>query len=73
MIEHCGLWFEIPAPTGSTAGSDVRLVFLGDDNTGTALEVMAIKLENDELLVIHAMELRPRYRRQYEEAMKWRL
>jgi hypothetical protein len=38
---------------------------------GIALEVMAIELEDDSLLVIHAMPLRDRYRKQYEEAKKW--
>jgi hypothetical protein len=39
---------------------------------GTALEVMAVELEDDAMLVIHAMPLRDRYRKQYEEARKWR-
>jgi hypothetical protein len=39
---------------------------------GIALEVMAVELEED-LLVIHAMQLRDRYRDQYEEARKWRV
>jgi hypothetical protein len=47
-------------------------VFLGDDMEGIALEVMAIELEDEGLLVIHAMALRDRYREQYEEARKWR-
>jgi len=33
---------------------------------------MAVELEGDSLLVIHAMPLRNRYRAQYEEARKWR-
>lgn len=33
---------------------------------------MAVELEDDALLVIHAMPLRDRYRKQYEEAKKWR-
>lgn len=72
MIEHCGLWFEVPPPKCSMASLDNRLVYLGDDETGTALEVMAIRMHNGDLLVIHAMELRARYRRHYEEAKKWR-
>lgn len=39
---------------------------------GIALEVMAVELGDDSLLVIHTMPLRDRYRKQYEEAMKWR-
>jgi hypothetical protein len=72
VIEHCGLRFEQdpPADAPETAGS--RLIFLGDDEEGIALEVMAVELEEDALFVIHAMPLRDRYRMQYEEAKKWR-
>ena len=72
VIEHCGLRFEQPAPTGSPARSTVRLVYLGDDEAGIALEVMAIELASDDLLVIHAMPLREKYRAQYAEAHPWR-
>ena len=33
---------------------------------------MAVELDNEDLLVIHAMPLRDRYRKQYEEATEWR-
>lgn len=46
-----------------------RIVFLGDDETGRALEVMAVVTERG-LLVIHAMDLRPKWRRHYEEGMR---
>jgi hypothetical protein len=72
IIEHCGLRFEQPPPAGAPAGVDARLVYLGDDASGVALEVMAVELEDGSLLVIHAMALRDRYRDQYEEARKWR-
>jgi len=49
-----------------------RLRFLGDDQDGTALEVMAVELLNDTLYVIHAMETQPRYNRRYREAKQWR-
>jgi hypothetical protein len=45
----------------------MRLVYLGDDAGERALEVMAVELPGGELLVIHAMPLRAKYRRQYEE------
>jgi hypothetical protein len=32
---------------------------------------MAIELEHDELLVIHAMPLRKKYQEQYQEAKQW--
>lgn len=47
---------------------DERLVFLGDDATGRALEVMAVRTERG-LLVIHAMDLRPKWRALYEEGL----
>ena len=45
---------------------------LGDDGAGIPLEVMAVELEVGTLYVIHAMDLRERYRPQYEEAKRWR-
>jgi hypothetical protein len=53
------------------AASDAPGV-LGDGPDGEPLEVMAVELSGQELLVIHAMPLRERYRGQYEEARKWR-
>jgi hypothetical protein len=49
-----------------------RLIYLGDDAAGAPIEVMAVELAAGELLVIHAMPLRQKYRVQYEEAKKWR-
>ncbi len=66
MIEHAFFRDRVPAPTGSTVTDD-RLVFLGDDHTGRALEVMAVELDGGDLLVIHAMDLRDKYRQLYEE------
>jgi hypothetical protein len=72
VIEHCGLRFEQPAPDEGPAGRTVRLLYLGDDADGVALEVMVVETGEDELLVIHAMPLRLKYRAQYEEAREWR-
>lgn len=72
VIEHCGLRFEQPPPADAPADADPRLVYLGDDADGIALEVIAIELEDGSLLVIHAMPLRDRYRAEYEEAKRWR-
>jgi hypothetical protein len=72
VIERCGLRFEQDPPAGARASADPRLVYLGDDADGVALEVMGIELEDGGLLVIHAMPLRDRYREQYKEAKAWR-
>lgn len=72
VIEHCGFRFEQEPPAGSPEDASPRLIFLGDDENGNALEVMAVELDDGGLLVIHAMPLRDRYRKQYEEARKWR-
>jgi len=73
VIAHCGLAFEEPAPTREAEVLDNRLVCLGDDADGAALEVMAVEGSKGELMVIHAMELRKKYRDRYEEAKRWRL
>jgi hypothetical protein len=47
-------------------------LYLGDDEKGRALEVIAVRPEEEEVLqVIHAMELRGKYRLDYEEAQRW--
>lgn len=43
-----------------------RVLYLGDDATGRALEVIAVE-EGDRLVVIHAMDLRTKFRTLYEE------
>jgi hypothetical protein len=48
------------------------LLYLGDDEDGSPLEVMAVELESGELFVIHAMPLRKKYSAEYEEGKKWR-
>lgn len=42
-----------------------RVLVLGDDATGRALEVIAIE-EEGRLIVIHAMDLRRKYQHLYE-------
>jgi hypothetical protein len=43
------------------------MVYLGEDAQGQVLEVMAVEVENHEMLVIHAMPLRNKYKKKYEE------
>lgn len=74
VIKHCKLVFVQRAPKGSRLPDD-RFVFLGDDAKGAPLEVMAVEIEERRrpaLLVIHAMRLRAKYQRFYEEARRWR-
>ena len=51
------------------SGLQERLVFLGDDASGRVLEVMAVRTDRG-LLVIHAMDLRPKWRKLYEEGKR---
>ncbi len=67
MVEHARVRFRVPDPEGM----DDRLVYLGDDEDGVALEVMAVELESGDLFVIHAMPMRRKYRARYEEAQRW--
>lgn len=71
VIEHCG--FQLVKRRWSTvnSGVDQRVVFLGDDLERVPLEVIAVEHEEDEFLVIHAMNLRKRFRGSYEEARQW--
>jgi len=75
VIDHAGLIFVQSAPPSSPL-QDPRLVYLGDDQTGAPIEVMAVEVQTSEgedaLMVIHAMPMRGKYRPQYEEAKRWR-
>lgn len=46
---------------------DDRMLYLGDDGTGRVLEVVTVPIEDGEL-VIHAMDMRAKYRALYETA-----
>ena len=71
VIEHCEFAFDKPPPSARPRAVDTRLVFLGDDPDGVALEVIAVEPDNELLVVIHAMKMRPRYKTRYEEARRW--
>ena len=72
VVERCGQPFSVPAAVDPKWQTE-RLLFLGDDMNGIPLEVMGIELEQETLLVIHAMKLRPRYRGLYRAAIPYRL
>ena len=59
----------VEATVPGEEGLDDRLVYLGDDWTGRALEVMAVPIEAG-ILVIHVMDLRPKWRPLYEEGKR---
>jgi hypothetical protein len=42
VISHCGLAFEESAPSRGAEVLDDRIVILGDDASGTALEVLVV-------------------------------
>lgn len=47
------------------------VVFLGPDANGVPLEVIGLELADGDLLVIHAMLLRDRFREEYARVMRW--
>lgn len=70
VLENClAILEEDPPPEHATA-VDLRLVFLGEDQGGVPIEVIAVETNRDLLTVIHAMELRSRYQNAYEEVRR---
>ena len=43
------------------------VIHLDDDQTGRALEVGAVELDDGHLVVIHAMDMRNKFRRTYDQ------
>jgi hypothetical protein len=72
VIDQCGLQLVEDRQNHADSGVDQRIWFFGDDLEGVALEVTAVEQEEEEFLVIHAMNLRDRLRGFYEEARSWR-
>ena len=48
------------------------VVFLGPDDRGVPLEIVAIDVANGDLLVIHAMRMREKYAAEYARVMSCR-
>lgn len=65
VIKHCR------SPLYPADSEDDEVLFLGDDEHFVPLEVMAVELDDGDLLVIHAMKLRRKYREAYEERTAW--
>jgi hypothetical protein len=70
VIEHCGIQY-IDTYWDPLRTVDQRVVFVGNDLEGVALEVIAVELDQEEFVVIHAMDLRNRFQGLYEEARLW--
>ncbi|HKF82459.1 MAG TPA: hypothetical protein VKB23_05815 [Solirubrobacterales bacterium] len=71
VVEHCGFQIVKRSWNRVNSGVDQRVVFLGDDLERVPLEVIAAERDEEDFLVIHAMNLRDRYRGLYEEARSW--
>jgi hypothetical protein len=71
VVEHCGIQLVDRYWNSATSDVDRRVYFLGDDLEEVALEVVAVERDGEDFRVIHAMELRNRFRGLYEEARQW--
>lgn len=71
VIEHSGIQLIDRAWDRGMSGLEKRVVFIGDDLEGVALEVIAAEEEEEEFVVIHAMNMRKRFRGLYGEVRKW--
>jgi hypothetical protein len=67
VIANYRVRFEEPPPDTEARARSTRIVYLGEADRGHALEVMAVEGKHGELLVIHAMDLRDKYRKRYED------
>jgi hypothetical protein len=64
VVEHCA------CPLYPPPDEDELVVFLGTDQDGVPLEVIGVELADGDLLVIHAMKLRARYRADFVRVME---
>lgn len=71
VVEHCGLQLVDRAWRRKTSGVEKRVVFIGDDLEGVALEVIVAEEVEEKFVVLHAMNMRNRFRGLYEEVRKW--
>jgi hypothetical protein len=68
VIQHAGICFE----RGVGSRGEPRLFFFGEDDRERPLEVIAFGGFASEVLVVHSMRLRDRFKDDYWEARKWR-
>jgi len=67
VIRNCAWPLYSPEPD-----EEDLVIFLGPDEHGVPLEVVAVELEDEGLLVIHAMKLRRKYALVYKKVMEGR-
>jgi len=65
VVEHC-----VCPLSPSDPDEEDLIVFFGPDSNGVPLEVIGVELADEDLLVIHAMKLRRRYRDHYARVME---
>jgi hypothetical protein len=65
VVEHCG----VPLYQPVRAGQHVVVMFLGLDQHGVPLEIAAVEAASEELIVIHAMRLRRKFRSDLERVI----
>lgn len=70
VLENCLLILEEEPPAGEPVRNATRWVFLGEDLEKVPVEVIAVETDTRHLLVIHAMNLRFRYRGAFEEVRR---
>jgi hypothetical protein len=71
VVRHAGICFE---QDEIWAHDDPRFIFLGQDEDGERLEVIAaVNKQTRRLLILHAMSMREKYGRDYVEAISWRV
>jgi hypothetical protein len=71
VINHCGSQLVDRFWSPDTSNAERRFYLLGDDLEEVALEVVTAESEEEHFKVIHAMELRKKFRVLYEEARLW--
>src|SRR5215203_103384 len=71
VVERCGLQIVKDTRSLMHPPADQRVVFIGDDLEEIALEVVAVEEGEQEFVVIHAMNMRKRFRHIFEEVRQW--
>ncbi|HVY77544.1 MAG TPA: hypothetical protein VG898_03460 [Solirubrobacterales bacterium] len=71
VVRTCALRFAWRSHDGPLSFEDSRIMFLGDDNEGIGLEVVALEVGDEAFRVIHAMEVRRKHVGLYWRAKRW--